>query len=281
MPVTGTVTGTDSGTTTGTVTALRRYPVKSMLGEDLESVTVAASGLEGDRVAALIDRETGVVATAKHPKHWRRLLAFAARWNGGSPRITLPDGGSIAIDDRDAGPRLSKLLDREVRVSTVRPEGASVGRPDPEDVIAHGDDADVPFQTLEIGAGTPGRNFVDYAPVHLITTATLEHVGAELIRYRPNLVLDIPGGEPFAENGWPGRELTVGPVRLRILIPTPRCAVPTLAHGTLPRRVDAVRTLLEKNRIEVDGMGVMPCLGAYAEVVTGGTVSLGDPVVLS
>jgi uncharacterized protein len=265
----------------GTVTTLRRYPVKSMLGEDLESASFSASGLEGDRVAALIDQETGRVATAKHPRHWRGLLAFSARWNGGSPRITLPGGDSVAVGGPGTGPLLSRLLDREVRVATVRPEGASVGRPDPEDVIAHGDDADVPFQTLEIGAGTPGRTFVDFAPVHLITTATLDHVGVELVRYRPNLVLDTPGGEPFAENGWPGRELTVGPVRLRILIPTPRCAVPTLAHGTLPRRVDAVRTLLESNRIEVDGVGTVPCLGAYAQVIAGGTVTLGDPAALA
>jgi uncharacterized protein len=42
--------------TAGTVTALRRYPVKSMLGEDLQSVTLTASGLEGDRMVANVAR---------------------------------------------------------------------------------------------------------------------------------------------------------------------------------------------------------------------------------
>lgn len=60
-----------------------------------------------------------------------------------------------------------------------------VGRPDPEDVIEAGDDADVPYRMLEIGQATPGTNFVDYAPVHLITTATLAGIGVEIIRYRP------------------------------------------------------------------------------------------------
>ena len=83
-----------------------------------------------------------------------------------------------------------------------------------------------------------------------------------------------------AENDWAGREVSVGPARLRVMLPTPRCAVPTLAHGALPRRVDAVRTLLTENRVAIPDMGVKPCLGAYAQVVTGGTVSVGDQASL-
>ncbi|MFC6928921.1 MOSC N-terminal beta barrel domain-containing protein [Actinomadura yumaensis] len=51
----------------GTAVALRRYPVKSMLGEELPSVEVAATGLAGDRGWALLDAETGRVASAKSP----------------------------------------------------------------------------------------------------------------------------------------------------------------------------------------------------------------------
>ena len=194
----------------GTVTALSRYPVKSMLGEALESVEVTASGFAGDRVTALIDVETGRVASAKHPSTWRGLLALSSRWNDGAPQITMPDGETIAASG--AAGALSALLHRPVRASTVRPAHAAVARPAPEDVIAAGDDADVPYALLEIGQGTSGSTFVDYAPVHVVTTSTLAHVGAEAVRYRPNLVLDTPGGLPFAENDWPGRELTVGDV---------------------------------------------------------------------
>ncbi|MEO6956429.1 MAG: MOSC N-terminal beta barrel domain-containing protein [Antricoccus sp.] len=259
-----------------TVAALRRYPVKSMLGEDLTGAVVTASGLEGDRVAAVIDRETGRVATAKHPRLWRDLLSLTAQWNDGEPNITLPDGDCLSIDDPNVDRLLSELLQREVALSTTRPEHASVGRPAPEDVIEAGADADLPFEILEIAQGTPGTNFVDFAPVHLISSATLAHVGAEMIRYRPNLVLDTPLGAPFAENDWVGREICIGEVRLSVIRCTPRCAVPTLPHGVLPTRTDAVRTVLQQNLITLPGFGPKPCLGAYAQVISGGMISLGD-----
>jgi uncharacterized protein len=265
----------------GTIAVIRRYPVKSMLGEDLQEAVITASGLEGDRTVAVIDGRTGIVATAKHPRLWRDLLGLASQWNNGSPRIILPDGRSIDAADSAADQLLTTLLHRDVHLSTERPAGAVVERPAPEDVIADGEAADVPYQTLEIGAGSPGATFVDFAPVHLITSATLDMVGVEMIRYRPNLVLDTSHGIPFAENDWTGREISIGRVLLSVIIPTPRCAVPALAHGALPRRTEAVRTLLEHNRISVPGHGTQPCLGAYAQVLRGGTIAVGDHAELA
>lgn len=258
----------------GSVTAIRRYPVKSMLGEDLESTVVTTAGLEGDRIAAVIDVATGMVATAKRPKHWRGLLAFSSRWNDGVPQIVLPDGTTLALDDPAVDQTLSAFLERDVRVSRDRPEHATIGRSVPEEVFAKGEDIDVSYETMELGQGTPGTTFVDYAPIHLFTTASLAHVGAEMVRYRPNLVLDLPGTPPFIENDWTDREITVGSVVLRVQHATPRCAVPTLAHGKLPRRTDAVRTLMQLNR--VPEVGMQPCLGVYAEVLKAGTVAIGD-----
>jgi hypothetical protein len=261
-------------TGSGSVTAIRRYPVKSMLGEDAEQTEITASGVEGDRVAALVDAATGVVASAKHPRLWRGLLGFPARWSNEAAEVRLSDGRWRGIGERGVDDAISAALGRTVRVVTTRPEHAMVGRPAPEAVIEAGDDADVPYASIEIGQATPGKTFVDFAPVHLCTTATLAAVGAELIRYRPNLVLDLPGAAPYAENDWTGREITVGSVVLRILGPTKRCAVPALAHGDLPRRTEAVRTLMRHNRVPAAGM--QPCLGAYAEVVSAGRVAIGD-----
>ena len=63
---------------------------------------------------------------------------------------------------------------------------------------------------------TPDGTFLDLAPVHLLTTATLDGVRAarpdldwDVRRFRPNLVLDVAGA-PFVENDWSGRRLALG-----------------------------------------------------------------------
>jgi len=88
------------------------------------------------------------------------------------------------------------------------------------------------------------------------------------VRYRPNLVVHA-AEEPFVENGWVGREIVIGEVRRCGTVPTPRCSVPTLAHGDLPREPRAVRPLLTDNRVDVPGFGKLPCAGVYADVLMG------------
>ena len=48
----------------GTVAVLRRYPVKSMLGEELVEAEFTGGGVTGDRAPVLLDVETGRVAHA-------------------------------------------------------------------------------------------------------------------------------------------------------------------------------------------------------------------------
>ena len=138
-------------------------------------------------------------------------------------------------------------------------------------------DAEVEAPLLELAEATPGTSFTDYAPVHAITTATLERIGIEAERYRPNLVIVTPPGyPPYAENEWTGRTLAVGQARLRSIGPTPRCVIPTLEHGELGRAPEALRTPAVENRVAALDMGELPCAGAYFEVVAAGTVQVGD-----
>ncbi|GAA2781855.1 MOSC domain-containing protein [Kitasatospora paracochleata] len=259
--------------------SLYRYPVKSLLGEELAESAVTGRGLAGDREFALLDVESGRIASAKYPRTWQRLLTLTG---GPGGAVTGPDGGRL---DEAA---LTALLGRTVTVIGSRPDGAELQRAVPEEVLASGPDQEVAATVHAFGSAAPPGTFFDFAPIHLVTTATLERIAelgprgaAEAERYRPNLVL-AGAGEPFEENTWTGRELTVGPeVRLRVLLPTPRCAVPTLAHGGLPRDPDALRTPARHNRVEpLPGLGPLPCVGAYAEVVTGGRIARGDRVVL-
>ena len=51
----------------GAVAALWRYPVKSMMGEELNSCEVTGRGLLGDRHFAVVDRATGKVGGPRTP----------------------------------------------------------------------------------------------------------------------------------------------------------------------------------------------------------------------
>ena len=261
------------------VEAVWRYPVKSMLGERLAEGEVTEAGVTGDRCVAVVDEQTGTVASAKQPRLWRALLSASAELVDGAVQVQLPGQPVLSLDDPQAQDRLSTFLGRRVRTSSTPWPGAAIDRAEPEEVLQEGLDAEVDSPGLVLGEAVPDATFLDYAPLHLITTATLEHLGAEAARYRPNLVLRTPPGTaPYGETGWVGSILTVGDVVLRVTVPTPRCAVPVLAHGSLPPDPSALRRLVAENRVDVEGFGVLPCAGAYASVERGGRIATGAVV---
>ena len=69
----------------GTVAALRRYPVKSLRGEDLDRMEVDERGPVGDRLWALVDerrqagqRQAHERAFARWPDCWSTPAAWTA-----------------------------------------------------------------------------------------------------------------------------------------------------------------------------------------------------------
>ena len=274
----------------GTVTTLRRYPVKSMLGEDVDASDVSFTGLSRDRGLAVVSRTTGKIASAKFPRLWRDLLTLSAAAAGSGAgdvvRITLPEGKTVSSTAAGIDGILSDLLGEPVTLAAIPPAGASLDRAVPEAVLRDGVEAQVPVELMELGGGGPPGTFVDFAPLHLLTTSTLGRIAelspggrADLERYRPNIVIrsTAPG---FTENDWVDRNLRLGDdLVVRVIARTPRCAVPTLAHGDLPRDTDALRVLARHNRVvPLDSLGPEPCAGVYAQVLRPGHVRTGDPV---
>ncbi|MEO5876553.1 MAG: MOSC N-terminal beta barrel domain-containing protein [Streptosporangiaceae bacterium] len=272
----------------GTVGALCRYPVKSMLGERVLAAEVTDRGLAGDRRLAVVDRETGKVVSAKNPRLWRTMLACAATLTEGAVRITGPDGKARWTTDADVDDALSAILGRPVTLTGTPPPLGTLDRSKPEQVLRDGLDAEVPADVVQFGSGSPPGTFFDFAPVHLVSTSTLDRVAGlsprgtvEVERYRPNLVIDT-AGQGFVDHAWVGRELRIGAqLTLRVVASTPRCAVPTLVHGDLPRDPAAVRVLAEHNRVPaMPGWDPEPCAGVYAQVLRPGRVQRGDVVRL-
>jgi uncharacterized protein YcbX len=273
----------------GTVAALRRYPVKSLLGEDVSASDVTRAGLAGDRCLALVSQRTGKIASAKYPRLWRDMLTLSASAADDAVRITLPDGKIVWSTDGDVDAVLSALLGQPVRLIATPPPRASLDRAVPEAVLRDGVDAQVPWEISEIATGAPAGTFFDFAPVHLLTTSTLGRIAAlsprgqaEPERYRPNIVVRTEA-DGFTENGWLDRDLRIGDeLVLRVIARTPRCAVPTLAHGRLSRDADALRVPARHNRVTaLESRDPEPCAGVYAEVLNPGGIRTGDPVRLA
>ncbi|PYJ14618.1 MAG: MOSC domain-containing protein, partial [Verrucomicrobia bacterium] len=259
-------------TEVGSVVSLWQYPVKSMMGEELNATEVTERGLLGDRAYALVDSSDGKVATAKNPRKWPRLFDFRAtfiepaRAAAKIPpvRIALPDGTAVTSNQDDLNQILSKALNREVTLRAARGGAVNAEEYWPDmDGLDHRDT--VTDFTL------PEGTFFDCAMVHVLTTATLDRLRElypqgrfEVRRFRPNIVVQLASDEKgFAENAWVGHTLAIGTaVRLNITGPCGRCVMTTLAQGDLSWDPGILRTAAQHNQVNV---------GVYAAVARGGS----------
>jgi uncharacterized protein len=266
----------------GSVASLWRYPVKSMLGEELSAAEIASRGLCGDRNYALVDASNGKVVSAKNPRKWPQIFEFHAALAQGSTRdlitppvcITLPNGVVVDSREPEVDGAISNVLGRPMTLAVASNR--------------------LPAMAEEYGTNTEGFDyletvtefrlltgtFFDSAFVHLLTTATLGQLHAlypqgrfEVQRFRPNIFVETPSAEKgFVEETWVGKILAIGDaVRLSITRPCVRCVMTTLPQADLPQDPGILRTAARHNKAQV---------GVYASVLQGGTVRRGDPIRL-
>jgi uncharacterized protein len=289
----------------GTIRALWRFPVKSMLGEELDAADLTEGGIVGDRAYAIRDRETGKVASAKHSKRWPNLLdcraAFAEPPGPGDElppvRIELADGNSVLSDAADVDAVLSRFFGRDVELARAAQNGYTIDQyhPDLENYDPEGHRDEV--VEAQLGAaffnerGLPSAvsedSFFDLYPLSVLTTSTLDQLGNlepqsrfDVRRFRMNVIVDTPE-RGFVENGWLGRTLAIGDdVQLGVSLPDPRCCMPGLPQKDLPRDPQVLKALARHNRIDVAG-ALYPCAGVYAVAEATGTVRKDDSVSLA
>ncbi|MGH8891729.1 MAG: MOSC N-terminal beta barrel domain-containing protein [Actinomycetes bacterium] len=181
------------------------FPVKSMSGCRVDAADVDAGGLVGDRSWAVVDDTGTTVTVAQEP----RLRDVVARLEGGELRLDVP-GSPPGLDATAAATALSTWLGRPLR-------------------LEH----------------RPGAGYVDVAPVHLVSTASLSDAShaeecdtCDVAAPRANLVLELAGAG--SERGWVGRTVRAGSADLTFV--------------RLPEH----------------------CLGVYADVASAGTLAQGD-----
>ena len=275
----------------GSVVSVLRYPVKSMMGEELTVADVMEGGLIGDRAYALIDKSTGKIASAKNPRKWARLFdchaSFVEPPRKGRPippvRIMLPDGSETRSDEQNTNAILSHFFEREVTLAETAPESPALEEYWPDiDGLAHRETV----TDESIALSSPKGSFFDYAVAHVITTNTLNRLRElypqgrfEARRFRSNIVVTAGKGEAgFVENSWVGRNVEIGEdLVLEVTNPCPRCVMTTLQQADLPQDHGILRAAAQHNQPYVPALGqAMPSVGVYANVLRSGTVRRGD-----
>ncbi len=288
------------------VSEIWRYPVKSLGGELLTTADVGAEGVNGDRVWALVDDETGNVASAKRSRLWGDLLMCRARLLEGevpddlaSLVIEFPDGTELTGDDPKTLIRFSQLTGRAARLQyatdaakTMEMEWVPESQAGMEkaveitsSLVQQDDDSDIPVGAVPTGGAS--SRYHDLAPLHILTTSSIRALAEDEMsvrvagrKYRPNLVVgDGHWSAGYVEDAWMGKQIYVGDLVLWPTTPVSRCVMITLAHRDTPRDRMALRRVAEDHRVETPyASAPTPCLGLYTEVTSPGTIWVGDTV---
>jgi uncharacterized protein len=253
------------------LTAIRRYPVKSCRGHDLDTATVEPWGLAGDRRWMLVDDE-GVAVTARQQP---RMLLVTPLPHGDGLRVTAPGAAPLEVARPQAGP----LIDVQVwadKVAAMPADGrahdwfsAVIGVPLR---LVHLDDPTRRPTDAGYGLDADRVSFADGYPLLVATEESLSAVGSTLsmIRFRPNLV--VAGARAWAEDGW--RRIRVGGATFRAVKGCSRCVLTTIDPDTAEKGHEPLRTLAALRRWDGKvwfGVNLVPD-------TPGAVLHVGDPV---
>ena len=271
----------------GIVAALWRYPVKSMLGEQVAEMQITERGPLGDRAYALREIETQhIVSAKKFPSlfHFRATYAEPPAADRFVPvTIRLPDGTTIAAEDPNVSEVLTAALGRKVKMERCDTAGRERAGIDPKTVFA-----DVPVEKVIPGLteetmpphfGLSHGTFFDSAPMHVIASGTLRHLAKltagsifDVRRFRPTIFVDTGlSDDRFVEDEWEGRTIAIGSARIIQPRAALRCVMTTHPQDDLPRDYAILRTAAQHHSANV---------GVFAQIGAPGKIHLGDPVFI-
>ncbi len=114
-----------------------------------------------------------------------------------------------------------------------------------------------------------GLERFDILPLLVATDGAVAEFGRDVRRLRPNIV--VGGVEGMAERHWPGAELRIGDVAVRLDSLRGRCPMTTVDPDTLQRDPEVLRDI---------GRRFGGQLALNADVLRGGPVTVGDAVRL-
>jgi len=195
--------------------------------------------LAGERLQQAVVTDNGIVGDRIVHVRDRRGRAITARTK---PRLLALHG--------TLGPDGTPLIDRR---PWTAPESLAAVR-----------EAAGPDATL---AHYEGPERFDVLPLLVATDGAIAALGIDGRRLRPNIV--IGGVSGVAERQWPGRRLRIGDVVIGMAKLRGRCVMTTWDPDTQVQDLSVIQRIVD----DFDGT-----MALDSDVVSGGTIAVGDPV---
>jgi len=263
------------------VSKLYRYPVKSLGGQSVASLTPEIRGFQDDRRWMFVEQSGQFITRRAVPT----MCAYAAEIHGDELRFVRIADGSIlgAVAGARKGKRSIdvRVWDDSLTATLIEDDGIAaiaegLGIPGARLVYMGADDS----RPVDPRYAKTGEevSFADGFPYLITGTASLEdlssRVGEELDerRFRPNIIVTTEA--PFEEDGWTA--LSIGEHQFRLPKPCARCIMITQEPETGDRNL---RVLAELSAYRKVGNKVMFGMNGCWEGGEG-AVSVGDFVVL-
>lgn len=263
---------------------LRRFPLKSCRGQQVETAVVERWGLAGDRRWMMVD-DSGETVTAR--EHREMLLIEPRLRSDGGLEVSAPGRADLVVPRPEAGGLV------QVTVFGRAPFGARAAGAEADGWfsevlgravrLVYADDPDRrQANPAYAGPGVP-MHFGDGYPLMLTTEVSLaalndwiaegrraEEGPLPMVRFRPNLV--VRGGVPWSEDGW--RRLRIGEGEFRVVKGCDRCAIPATDETSAVRGKEPTHTLARRRRWDGAvwfGMNLVP-------LTPGAVLRVGDAV---
>src|ERR1700738_917245 len=235
----------------GRISAIFRYPVKSMAGGLLDVAKLSWHGIEGDRRFAsrrLADKSGFPWLTASKLPQLLLYKPFGRDGNTAEllpTHVRTPDGKEYELRSDELREEVSKRYGSEVELMNLR----------------HGISDEACISVISLGT------------VHCVERKSGRDV--DLRRFRPNVVIETYGAEPFEEDRWVGRTLMFGEgnsgAAVRVTMRDERCVMVNFDPDTAERDSKVMKTVVRMNENYA---------GVYGAVVRAGELRVGQVVTL-
>jgi uncharacterized protein YcbX len=253
------------------ITRLSTTPIKGLALDHPDAVELTPTGAAGDRDFFLVDERDRMVSISKTGK----LVSLRASWDAAAGVLAVRAPG---------GPEWTGRVHRGEPINADFYGSHVVAGHLAEGPWSEALSALAGKSLRLVLAAEPGSGS-DEHPVTLLGEASVaelaRHAGVDDVDARRfRMLVHFDGAPPHAEDGWEGQTLRLGDAVLRVGGPVPRCAGTTRHPEAGDRDLPTVRLIKANRGLTANEFGMGVNFGVYADVVTPGTVRVGDELRL-